>query len=38
MKSFLPIIARYSDIPLKELISEYIMFQEGKGIEVKKVP
>lgn len=37
MKAFLPIIARYSDVPLKEL-SNYITFKEGKGIEVKKVP
>lgn len=38
MKSFLSVIARYSDVPLKELSNTYIVFKEGNGMEVKKVP
>ena len=38
MKAFLSIIAQYSDVSLKELRSSYIVFKEGKGIEVKKIP
>ena len=38
MKGFLPVISLYSAIPLNELKDNYIIFKEGSGIEVRKVP